>query len=513
MAYIIDVNASILADSGVTCVCNNPTDKFCFTDEPYIQCVLQAERDLITATSAISAFSTFLMGIMANLPVALAPALGLNAYITYQMVGYHGTGPISYNVAMTSVFVEGLIFVVLSLTGIRQWLNRLIPASIKHACGGGIGLFLALLGLSYATGLGAVTGAKVTPLELGGCPYEYLDPATGSCLSHKASNPTMWLGVLAGGILTAVLMTHRVRGAMIIGILVVAICSWPRDTSLTYFPRTTEGDGRFDYFKNVVKLPTIQSTLVVQQWDLSNEGWHFALAVFTMLYVDILSATGALYSMARYAGLVDPETGDFPRSTLAYTADAISVTLGSLLGVSPTTVFVESGTGIQAGGRTGLAAMATALCFVVSLFFSPIFASIPPWATGGALVLIGCMMMRGVGSINWNYSGDAIPAFVTMIFMPFSYSLAYGLIAGILCYVLINTSSWAIGLVSGGRWLPPDYDDREYWCLLPDARHERPWIFRAFMGERHFWKNEEQDSFELASTECQFETTVQGRKV
>lgn len=361
MAYIIDVNvsmlgtserpmltlsthqASILADSGVTCVCNDPVDPVCHTNDAYAICVVEAERDLITATAAIAAFGSFLMGIVSNLPVALAPAMGLNAYLAFQMVGYHGTGPITYPIAMTSVFVEGLIFTALSILGIRQWLNRIIPASIKMACGGGIGLFLALLGLSYTEGLGAITGAQETPLQLGGCPSQFLDPETMACVSNKATSHTMWLGFLAGGVLTAILITHRVPGAMMIGILVVSICSWPRGTSLTYFTHTAEGDSRFDFFTNVVEVPSIKRTLLLQDWDLSSEGWHFALAVFTMLYVDILNATGSLYSMARFAGVVDPDTGDFPRSTLAYATDAFCVAIGSLLGMSPVTTFVESG--------------------------------------------------------------------------------------------------------------------------------------------------------------------------
>ena len=171
--------------------------------------------------------------------------------------------------------------------------------------------------------------------------------------------------------------------------------------------------------------------------------------------------------MARFSGVVDPDTGDFPKSTIAYCADAVSISVGSLFGSSPVTAFVESGSGIQEGGRTGLTAMTTGVCFFISLFFAPIFASIPPWATGGALILVGCMMMRGMTAINWNYPGDSIPAFVTLMFMPFSYSIAYGLVAGIMCYAIINTVTWALGAVSRGRLLPPDYDDKEYWsCKL-----------------------------------------------
>jgi AGZA family xanthine/uracil permease-like MFS transporter len=214
-------------------------------DEAYSLCLVEINRDFITATAAIAALGSFLMGIAANLPVAVAPAMGLNAYLAYQIVGFHGTGPIDYRVAMTAVFVEGFIFVALSLLGIRQWLARIIPASIKVACGAGIGLFLTLIGLSYSAGLGAITGAKATPLELGGCPPEYLDPDTGACLSHKATNPTMWLGFLVGGVFTALLMTYKVRGSMIVGIALVSFFSWPRDTSITFFPRTVVGDARF----------------------------------------------------------------------------------------------------------------------------------------------------------------------------------------------------------------------------------------------------------------------------
>ena len=428
------------------------------------------------------------MGISSNLPVAVAPAMGLNAYLAYQIVGFHGTGPINYRVAMMAVFVEGFIFIALSLLGIRQWLARIIPASIKVACGAGIGLFLTLIGLSYSAGIGAITGSKATPLDLGGCPDKYLDENTGACLSHKATSHTMWLGFLVGGILTALLMTYKVRGAMIVGIALVSIFSWPRDTSITYFPRTTVGDARFDFFKNIVAFHPIKRTLAVQDWSLStidgNVAGQFVLAVFTMLYVDILDATGTLYSMARFSGVVDPDTGDFPKSTIAYSADAFAISI----------------------------------CFFISLFFAPIFASIPPWATGGALILVGCMMMRGVVAINWNYPGDSIPAFITLMFMPFSYSIAYGLVAGIMSYAILNSVTWAIGFISRGRILPPDYDDKEYWScksskLSPpqsianvssvraDSARNQPWFIRAIKGDKRFWRPESNDSFELQSAE------------
>jgi AGZA family xanthine/uracil permease-like MFS transporter len=181
---------------------------------------------------------------------------------------------------------------------------------------------------------------------------------------------------------------YKVKSAMIIGIAVVSIMSWPRPTSFTYFPYTADGTDRFEFFKKVVHFHPIQNTLAVQDWNVAGAGSKFALALFTFLYVDILDCTGTLYSMARFSGVVDEKTGAFPRSTLAYCTDAMSISIGSLLGTSPVTAFIESGAGIAEGGRTGLTAMVTGICFFISLFFAPIFASIPPWATGCTLVLV-----------------------------------------------------------------------------------------------------------------------------
>lgn len=422
--------AAIITDSGGPCKCEStPEDPICEVNIDYNMCKLGVNRDLVTATAAITALASFMMGLFANLPIGVAPAMGINAYLAYQLVGFNGTGPITYELAMTAVFAEGFIFVGLSIFGIRQWLARIIPASIKIACGAGIGLFLTLIGLSYSAGIGAVTGSKATPLTLGGCPPEFIDELTGACLSHKATSPTLWIGFMLGGVFTAFLMMYKVRGAMVFGIALVSILSWPRDTAFTYFTRDPIGDSRFEFFKKVVAFHPIQNTLLVQEWDVSKVSGQFILAIVTMLYVDILDCTGTLYSMARFSGVVDPNTGDFPRSTIAYSTDAVSISIGSLFGSSPVTAFVESGAGIQEGGRTGLTAICTGILFFISLFFAPIFASIPPWATGGALILVGCMMLKGVLAINWNYVGDAIPAFVTLMFMPFSYSIAYGLIA------------------------------------------------------------------------------------
>ncbi|KAH7388704.1 permease family-domain-containing protein [Pyrenochaeta sp. MPI-SDFR-AT-0127] len=474
MAYIIAVNASILSATGGNCVCNDPTDPLCEMNVEYGACVQDLKRSLITTTAAIAGLSSFSFGFLTNMPVCLAPGMGLNAYFAFQIVGYHGSGIISYNLALTAVFIEGFIFIFLSLIGMRQWLVKTIPVSLKIAAACGIGLFLAEIGLSGSSGIGAISGGKNTPLEIAGCSEQY--KVDGRCESHQMSSPTMWLGIMAGGILTAYLMAYKVKSAMIAGILLVSIISWPRGTAVTFFPDNELGDAGWGFFKKVVYFHPIK-TLNVLDWNITDAPGRFALALFTFLYVDIIDCTATLYSMARFSGVVDSETGDFPRSTLAYCTDALCISIGALLGTSPVTAFIESGAGIAEGGKTGLTAMTCGICFFISMFFAPIFASIPPWATGCTLVLIGCLMMRQIVSINWRYIGDAVPAFVTVMFIPFGYSAAYGLIAGLLVYTALNGLIYITKLVSRGYIVPDDENNREYWTIKPHGR--LPWFITA----------------------------------
>ncbi|KAF2638147.1 hypothetical protein P280DRAFT_92080 [Massarina eburnea CBS 473.64] len=477
MAYIISINASILSDSGGNCVCNDTTgkDPLCDSNPEYAICLADLNRSMVTGTAALAGFSSFLFGLMTNMPVCLAPGMGLNAYFAYTIVGYHGSGLVPYNLALTAVFVEGFIFIGLSLVGMRQWLVKLIPVSLKIAAACGIGLFLSLIGLGYSTGIGAITGSTSTPTEIAGCPEAFTD-ANGFCTSHKMTNPTMWVGIFCGGVVTAFLMAFKFKSAMIVGIAIVTIISWPRGTSLTYFPDTPLGDDRFSFFKKVADFHPI-TTLNVLDWNIQANPTHFVLALFTFLYVDIIDCTATLYSMARFSGVVDPETGDFPRSTIAYCSDAVCISVGALMGLSPVTAFIESGAGIAEGGKTGLTAMTCGVCFFISMFFAPIFASIPPWATGCTLVLVGCLMMRQIVMVNWRYIGDAVPAFVTIMFIPFAYSAAYGLIAGLMTYTALNGLIYITKLVSGGRIVPDDEEHREYWTMKPQGR--LPWFITA----------------------------------
>ena len=199
------------------------------------------------------------MGVFANMPIALAPGMGTNAYFTYQVVGSNGSGPVPYKLALTAVFVEGLIFVALSVLGIRQWLARTIPRSLKIAAGVGIGLYLALIGLTHSAGIGAISGSNSDPLQIAGCPEQYW--SNGQCTSHRMQDPRLWVGVFCGGMFTAFLMMYRVKGAVIAGIFLVSILSWPRGTPITAFPDTSTGDSAFNFFKQIVAFHPIQHTL------------------------------------------------------------------------------------------------------------------------------------------------------------------------------------------------------------------------------------------------------------
>ncbi|KAL2131862.1 hypothetical protein VTI74DRAFT_4495 [Chaetomium olivicolor] len=484
MAYIIAVNAFILAETGYGCRCDKPHDLQgnCANMAEWTACYNDVKRDLITATAAVAGMSSILFGLCTNLPVVLGPGMGLNAYFTYQVVGVKGTGTINYRVALTAIFLEGWIFMFLALTGMRHWLVKIIPNTIKVASGVGIGLFLTLIGMSYTSGIGLITGGINTPLNVGGCPMEDLNEV-GECSRNFMTNPKMWIGILFGGILTTILMAYRIRGSIIIGIALVSFLSWPRNTPFTYFPNNLDGNQRFEFFSKVVDFHPIHHTLAQQQWDLTGESASkFAIALFTFLYVDIIDCTATLYSMARFCSRVRRDDRDFPRSTLAFCVDAFCISIGALFGCSPVTAFVESSAGIAEGGRTGLTAIVAGFCFLISLFFAPLLSSIPPWATGSTLILVGCMMIRQVTKINWVYIGDAIPSFITLAFIPFSYSVAYGLIAGLFTYTMINVPIWIVLKISGEHTAPQDYDLKEWWSIKPPGT--KPWIVRKIMK---FW--------------------------
>lgn len=491
MAYILAVNASILADSGGPCtvadcvpLCSDPSVplpnctgsnlrviqpdvscKFDPVNPGYASCLETVRKDLIVATVASSLIGCVIMGAFANLPLALAPGMGTNAYFAYTVVGFHGSGNVPYKSALAAVFIEGLIFLFISAVGFRAKLAKLVPKPVRISSSAGIGLFLAFIGLQNNQGIGLIGYNPSTIVTLGGCPSSsrisvapVLAAANGTvslmpggtvsgdifCLRDRMESPTLWLGIV-GFVIISYCLVKNIKGAMIYGILFVTAVSWFRNTEVTAFPNTDAGNAAHEYFKKVVDIHVLEKTAGALSFETIGKD-YFWEALVTFLYVDILDTTGTLYSMARFAGFTD-ENGDFEGQYFAFMSDAMSIVVGSLLGTSPVTAFIESSTGIREGGRTGLTALTVAGYFFLAFFFTPLLASIPAWAVGPPLILVGVMMMRAVVEIDWDDMRQAIPAFVTLILMPLTYSIAYGLIGGIGTYIVLHIGDWVMELL------------------------------------------------------------------
>ncbi|XVF08769.1 hypothetical protein REPUB_Repub07fG0031300 [Reevesia pubescens] len=451
MAYIITVNATIISDSGGTCSmsdCSVPLNQTASPDcmfKPnagYENCLSKTKSDLVVATVLSAMIGSFAMGILANLPLGLAPGMGPNAYLAYNLVGFHGSGSMSYQTALAVVLVEGCAFLAISALGLRARLARLIPQPVRLACAAGIGLFIAFVGLQIHQGLGLVGPDPSTLLTVTACANT--DPVSGTCLGGKMRSPTFWLGMV-GFLITCYGLMKEIKGSMIYGILFVTSISWIRGTNVTYFPETTLGDSKYNYFKKVVDFQKIHSTAGAISFSNFNrtEVW---VALATLLYVDVLATTGTLYTMAEIGGFVD-DKGSFEGEYLAYIVDSSSTIMGSALGVSPVATYIESSAGIKEGGRTGLTAVIIAMYFFLSLFFTPLLTNVPPWAIGPSLVMVGVMMMKVVKYINWENMKEAAPAFVTILLMPLTYSIANGIIGGIGLYIALSLYDLAVELI------------------------------------------------------------------
>lgn len=454
MAYIITVNATILADSGGMCSISdctapaNHTAGFNCRLEPnpgYEACLSKTKSDLIVATIVSSMIGSIAMGVLANLPLALAPGMGPNAYLAYNLVGFHGTGPVPYRTGLAVVLLEGCIFLAIAALGLRARLARLMPHPVRLGIAAGLGLFIAFVGLQGHQGVGLVGPDKSTLVTVAAC--SNVNPVTGECLGGTMRSPTFWMGSV-GFIIISYGLMKEVKGSMVYGILFVTLVSWIRGTKVTNFPHNPLGDEKFNYFKRVVDFHTIQSTagaISFKHFDRS-EVW---VALVILLYVDVLGTTGTLYTMAELAGFVD-EHGSFEGEYRAYMVDAGSTVIGAALGVSPIATYVESSAGIKEGGRTGLTAVIVGLYFLASLFLTPLLSSVPPWAVGPSLVIVGVLMMKVVRDIDWDNMREAIPAFVTIILMPLTYSIANGIIGGIGTYIALSLYDTACGWVN---WL------------------------------------------------------------
>jgi len=469
MAYILAVNPAILTDSGGPCVA---PDGNIFAED-YEACLDDIKKEYITATAISAMIGCVVMGVMANLPVALAPGMGLNAYFTFGVVGFRGTGKIAFEAAVTAVLIEGFVFLFLALTGVRYFVAKLIPEPVKASTPAAIGAFLAHLGLQTAEGIGIVVGDVATAVTLGGCAEEDrtdLVAATPECLANggfdcipggtytcdnsesSMTSATAWVGIF-GLILTAILLAYRSRFAFVVGIGFISAISWFRGTEITYFPDTEAGNIKFEYFSKVVSVEKLDKLLVPFTDDIK----QVAVALITFLYVDFLDTSGTLLALVSSMGYVD-ENGDFPKSRWAFSADAIATIIGSLFGLSPVTSYIESGAGVEAGAKTGLCAIFCGIFFFLSIFFAPIIASIPPWATGGSLIIVGALMSRSLIKVKWHIHSHAISAFITVMLMPLTYSIAYGLVGGIMTFAVMEGVFLLLSFVGIKK---PSYEEEE----------------------------------------------------
>ncbi|GBF94236.1 adenine guanine permease [Raphidocelis subcapitata] len=518
--YILAVNSAILADTGGTCRdsdCTGPAKgpgcRF-LNDPGYDMCVAKVRRSLVTATAATAAMSSFLMGAVANVPFAIMPGMGVNAYFAYTVVGYRGTGMISYEQALAAVFIEGWIFVLLSISGLRSGALTLVPRSTMLATAGGIGLFLAFIGLQKSEGMGIVVADPATLVGLGGCPLEnqvhFFAPTNTSaqaickmdvwskqmkadmgppspnykCVGGRLHSATMWLGI-SGFLVIVVLMARRVNGAIMMGILFTTFISWIPMHAASYLGPTSNIPGgveRMAEFRQVVSVPNAQKTSLT--WNFSAFGnSQLWVALITFLYLDFLDATGTMYSMASMIdkdlpGFINQRDKSFPRSIYAFTLDGIGIVIGSLLGCAPLTVCLESAAGIREGGRTGITAIVAGFCFFIAMFFTPLIVSIPPYATGGALIIVGALMMESIVDVDWGDIREAVPAFLTIAIMPLTYSVAYGVIAGLAAHIVITLSMFALDMV--GALVKGENKRAVLLKYTPEIMHDRVARSRPF---------------------------------
>ncbi|EYB69133.1 xanthine/uracil/vitamin C permease [Deinococcus phoenicis] len=374
---------------------------------------------LLMTTAIAAAFGCLVMGLIARYPFAQAPGMGLNAFFAFTVV--QGMG-IPWQTALGAVFISGVLFVLLSVIGARQAIVQAIPHALKFAITGGIGAFLAFLGLKNA---GIVVSNPATLVGLG-----------------SLTAPPVWLALL-GLIITAVLMTRRVTGAILWGILATtviailtraAVYAGGANGALQAFPGF---DGRF---LGVFDTPVWPGALVGQM-DLAGAlGLGLLSVVFTFFFVDFFDATGTLTGLSQRAGFLD-EQGNMPRARRLFAMDGLAAMFGAFMGTSTTTAYVESASGIGEGGRTGLTAVTVGVLFLLSMFLWPLAAAIPGAATAPALILVGALMMEGVRHVDWDDISEGLPAFLTIIAMPLTFSIANGVSLGVISYCAIKLFS------------------------------------------------------------------------
>ena len=358
---------------------------------------------IFVATCLAAALGSIVMGLVANWPIGMAPGMGLNAFFAFTVVATLG---FSWQQALGAVFISGAIFVLLTVTGVRSWLIAGIPRSLRSAIAAGIGLFLAIIALKSA---GIVVANKATLIGLG---------------DLKQTGPLL---AIFGFFVIAVLDAMRVRGSILIGILAVTVLSWILGVS---------------QFHGIVSAPPSMMPTFLQLDIMGALHGGLIHIILVFVLVEVFDATGTLIGVAKRAKLL--EEGKPNRLSRALLADSAAIVAGSLMGTSSTTAYVESASGVQAGGRTGLTALTIAVLFLASLFFSPLAGSVPAYATAPALLYVAGLMMRELTEIEWDDLTEAAPAALTALAMPFTYSIANGLAFGFISYVVLK--------VCTGRW-------------------------------------------------------------
>lgn len=402
MAYILAVNPSIMAAAGMN------------------------QGAVFTATALSALIGTFLMALFANYPFALAPGMGLNAYFSYTVVlgmGY------SWQIALTAVFVEGIIFIVLSLTNVREAIFNAIPKSLKTAVSVGIGLYIAFIGLQNAN---IVIGGS-TLLQL--FSVENYNMANGVEASFQDAGITVLIAIV-GIVITGILIVKNIKGNILWGIMITWLIGIICQFTGLYVPNPELGfNNLLPDFGRGLSIPSLAP--VFGKLDFSNVfSINFIVIIFAFLFVDLFDTLGTLIGVSSKANMLDKE-GKLPRIKGALLADSVATTAGAVLGASTTTTFVESASGVSEGGRTGLTAVTTAVLFGLSLFLSPIFLAIPSFATAPALVIVGFYMLTNVTNIDFDDKLEAIPSYICIIAMPFFYSISEGISMGIISYVAL----------------------------------------------------------------------------
>ena len=399
MAYILAVNPSILADAGM-----DPTA-------------------VLLATCLASFIGTACMALMANLPFALSAGMGLNAFLAYTVVIGFGY---SWQVALLAVFIEGIIFILLSLTNVREAIFNAIHLALKHGVSVGIGLFIAFIGLQNA-GLTVDNSSTLVSIV--------------SFTDNFSTSGICALLAIVGTFITAILYIKRVKGSILIGIVTTWLLGVICQLTGIYVPNAETG-----YFSLIPTFAMTDFTKLSETFgqcfnvDFSNVGiFNFIIVIFSFLFVDLFDTLGTLIGVSTKAGMLD-KNGRLPKIKPALISDAIATSAGAVLGTSTTTTFVESSAGVAEGGKTGLTAMVTGILFLLSMFFAPIFIAIPSFATAPALIIVGFLMFSNISELKMddkNYT-TAIPAYLCIIAMPLFYSISEGISIGVISYVVIN---------------------------------------------------------------------------